>query len=418
MTPFALLQTTKEWGIFFVFALSLFFVGLALRYYQFSQIPTTPHKIQAQVLAQYNKGDKIVLKLKAESGQIFYTSSKERLKDLSHRNVLLYGKVHKCDFFQSLKSCYFIAYSISLLPRSPCNSVYDFIGSQHQNPLIGKLFESLFFASFLPKEFREIASALHISHLIAISGLHLGILAWVLYFILSKPYSFFQQRYFPYRNRIFDLGVVSSFILLGYMLFIGTPPAFLRAYVMSVVALGFVYSHLRLVSFAFLGVCGLLILSLFPQLFLNMGFWLSISGVFYIFLFFHHFPYKHQKFQWIKTAFYLNSVLFFQMLPIVHFFFPSFSLFSILSIPLSVVFPLWFVAMIVLHILGFGGVGDGMFEWILKTQIESQDFYTPLWFLALFVLCSLLAVRFRRFYGVSLALGCVFWLFLMIKMLG
>lgn len=417
MTPFAFLQTTKEWGIFFIFVFSLFLVGLGFRYFQFSQIPSSPYELQAKVLAQYDKNNKIILKLRAKSGQIFYTSSKEKLKDLTNKEVLLYGKVYQCDFFQSLKSCYFIAYSISLLPRSNSALAYEFITSQHQNPLIGKLFESLFFASFLPKELREIASALHISHLIAISGLHLGILAWVIYFFLSKPYAFFQQRYFPYRNRIFDLGVVSSIVLLGYMLFIGTPPAFLRAYVMSVVALGFVYSHLRLVSFAFLGVCALLILSLFPELLFSIGFWLSILGVFYIFLFFHHFPYKYQKYQWIKIAFYLNSALFFQMLPIVHFFFPSFSLFSILSIPLSVLFPLWFVMMIVLHIFGIGGVGDGILEWILKVQIIKEDFYTPLWFLLLFLLFSLLAMKSRKFYCVTLLLGCVFWLFLMIKML-
>lgn len=412
------LQTKKEWGIFLCLLLSVLLLAMGYRYWQYSQIPNSPFEIKAKVLAQYEKNNKIVLKLKSSSGQIFYTSSKEKLKDLSHREVLLYGKVLDCDFLQSLRSCYLIPYSISLLPRSFFNLPFEYVASQHQNPLISKFFESLFFASFLPKEFREIASALHISHLIAISGLHLGILAWIVYFLLGKPYSFFQQRFFPYRNRIFDLGVLSSLILLGYMVFINTPPAFLRAYVMSIMALYFVYAHLKLLSFSFLALCALLILSLFPQLVLSIGFWLSLIGVFHIFLFFHHFPYKNKKYEWIKSAILLNSVLFFEMLPIVHYVFPSFSPYAIFSIPLSIIFPFWFAVMIVLHIFGFGGVGDRGLEWILNTPVITQDFYTPLWFLLLCLLAWLLAMKFQRIYLLTLALGCGFWLFLMIKMLG
>lgn len=416
MTPALFLQTKKEWGIFLSIIFCVLILGIGWRYYQYTQIPSSPYEIKAKVLAQYNKDDKIILKLKS-GGQIFYTSSKERLKDLSHREVLLYGKVYKCDFWQSLRSCYFIPYSISLLPRSSSLSIYQMISSQHKNPLIGKLFESLFFASFLPRELRKIASALHISHLIAISGLHLGILLWMLYFVVGKPYDFFQQRFFPYRNKIFDMGIVSSLILLGYMIFIGTPPAFLRAYVMSVIALIFLYSNLRLMSFSFLWLCALVILAFFPELFLNAGFWLSILGVFYIFLYFHHFPYKFQKYEWIKTALCLNGALFFVMLPIVHFFFPSFSIYSIFSIVLSVIFPFWFVVMIVLHILGIGGVGDGMIEWVLRCKIVTKEIYTPLWFLLFYLFISLLAIKSKKIYWLTLVLGCGFWLFLMIKML-
>ncbi|RDU70978.1 ComEC/Rec2 family competence protein [Helicobacter brantae] len=411
------LEGKKEWGIFFALALLVFVLGVGWKYYQFSQIPHTPFEFKAKVLAQYEKNSKTIFKLKAQNGQIFYTSSKEDLKDLSNKEVSLYGKVYDCDFLQSLKSCYFITYSLSLLPSSPFHSPFYFVQSQHSNPLISKLFESLFFASFLPKEWREIASALHISHLIAISGLHLGILAWALYMLLGKPYEFLQKRYFTYRNRLFDMGVVSGIVLFAYMLFIGTPPAFLRAYVMSVVALGFVYCHLRLLSFSFLLVCSLAIVALFPSLLLSIGFWFSISGVFYIFLFFHYFHFDSCKLQWLKIAILLNIALFLQMLPLVHYVFGAFSLFSILSIPLSVIFPLWFVVMIVLHCLGLGGVGDRVLEWALGLELEVAEIYTPT-ILLLFHLCiSLLAMRFRSAYDLSLGVGFAFWLFLMTKIL-
>lgn len=413
--PFAFLQTAKEWKMFFIIILCVLVVGLLWRYYTFSKIPNTPHEIRAKILAQYDKNNKIVLKLKTQSGQIYYTSSKEDLKDLSHREVRIYGKPLNCDFWQSLRSCYFISYTISLLPQTL--SPHQWVSAQHQNPLIGKLFESLFFASFLPKEWREIASALHISHLIAISGLHLGILVWVLFFVLGRPYRFFQQRFFPYRNRIFDLGFLSTLVLLGYMIFIECPPAFLRAYVMSVVSLVFIYSHLRLLSFSFLSVCVLCILALFPALVINIGFWFSVLGVFYIFLFFHYFPYKNQKYQWIKTALGLNTALFFQMLPIVHYFFGSFSLYAVLAIPLSIVFPLWFIVMIVLHCLGLGGVGDGLLQWILQTKIQYREFYTPFWFFMLYLICSLVAIKSKKAYRLSLYIGVAFYVFLVAKML-
>lgn len=413
----AFLQGKREWGIFFVLAFLLFALSVGWRYYQFSQIPKTPFELKAKVLAQYEKNSKTIFKLKAQNGGIFYTSSKEDLKDISNREVLLYGKVYDCDFLQSLKSCYFITYSLLLLPSSPLLSPYHFIQSQHSNPLISKLFESLFFASFLPKEWREIASALHISHLIAISGLHLGILAWALYLIFGKPYEFLQKRYFTYRNRLFDMGVLSGIVLFAYMLFIGTPPAFLRAYVMSLVALGFVYSHLRLLSFSFLLVCSLTLIALFPDLLVNVGFYFSISGVFYIFLFFHHFSFKPHKLQWLKVSFLLNVALFLQMLPLVHYVFGTFSLLSILSIPLSVIFPLYFIMMIILHCLGLGGVGDSFLSWVLGLEIEKIEFFTPLFVLIPYLLISLLAVRFRGAYYLSLVFGFIFWLFLMIKML-
>ena len=411
------LEGKREWGIFLAFVFSLFALGVGWKYYVFSQIPQKAFEIEAKVLAQYEKNSKTILKLKATNGQIFYTSSKEALKDISNREVLLYGKVYDCHFLQSFKSCYFIAYSISLLPSSPLLSPYHLIQSQHSNPLISKLFESLFFASFLPKEWREIASALHISHLIAISGLHLGILAWALYVLLGKPYEFLQKRYFTYRNRLFDMGVLSGIVLFAYMLFIGTPPAFLRAYVMSVVALGFVYAHLRLLSFSFLLVCSLAIVALFPSLLLSVGFWFSISGVFYIFLFFHYFSFGNSKLQWLKIAILLNSALFFQMLPLVHYVFGTLSPLSILSIPLSVGFPLWFIVMIVLHCLGLGGVGDRVLEWVLGLRLEVMEIFTPFSLLVFYVCISLLAMRFRSAYYLSLGVGFAFWLFLMTKML-
>lgn len=288
----------------------LFCAMLGLRYLKY-QTYLHSSNLEALVLAQYTKGEKWVLKLRTSEGQILYTTSKEHLKDLTYKKISLYGKSAPCDFLQSLKSCFFITYSFSLLPSTP-PPLLTWIENQHSTPLMSKLFQSLFFATTLPKEWRDWSSKLHISHLFAISGLHLGILAWVLYFLLSKPYKFFQSRHFPYRNSAFDLGVIITLILLVYAWILDFPPAFVRAFVMSAVGLLFVWSHIKIVSFSFLLFCMLVILALFPQFLFNFGFWFSVCGVYFILLFFKYFSTQKQGIAKILyLALMLNTFLFF-----------------------------------------------------------------------------------------------------------
>ncbi|MCB5267736.1 MAG: ComEC/Rec2 family competence protein, partial [Candidatus Cloacimonetes bacterium] len=76
------------------------------------------------------------------------------------------------------------------------------------------------------------------SHLLAISGFHLGVLSTVLFFLVRPMYRLFQKRYFPYAHANRDTFIFVACCLLLYMLFLGTPPSLLRAFGMLVV--GFV----------------------------------------------------------------------------------------------------------------------------------------------------------------------------------
>ncbi|HIY44388.1 MAG TPA: ComEC/Rec2 family competence protein [Candidatus Helicobacter avistercoris] len=411
-----LFQTRREWLVFGGVCLFLFGLMLLWRFYVF-QTYIHSQNLTAKVLAQYIKGDKWVLKLRTIEGQILYTTSREDLRDLTYRDVSLYGKSASCDFLQSLKSCFFITYSLSLLPKTS-TPFLSWVQSQHTNPLIAKMYQSLFFATYLPKEYRDLSSALHISHLFAISGLHLGIIACILYFLIGKPYGYFQARYFTYRNRYFDIGLIVILTLFVYAWILDFPPAFVRAFVMSAVGLVFVWSHIKLLSFAFLLLCVGVILGLFPQFLLNFGFWFSVCGVYFILLFFKYF-YTQSKgiIKAVYTAFVLNVCLFFQMLPLSHCIFPSFSPYCILAIALSWIFPVFFILALLAHFLGVGWVFDGVLEWAMGLDMRVWSFYTPLPFALLFTLFSILALRYRWSYYLTLGLGGVFYVFLVVKML-
>lgn len=409
------LESMKEWGMVFLILGVLLSVAMGVRFYSFEHyVLQKEQRIQARVLAQYLKGDKWVLKLKAENGLMLYVTSKEKLKDLQNRHISLFGKPAKCDFFQSFRSCFFIAFSIDLLPKTWRNVFYDYVDSQHTDKLISKLYQTLFFASNLPKEWRDLASSLKVTHLLAISGLHLGILAFVFYVLFSPLYQIVQERYFTYRNRLFDIGLALNCFLLGYLVLLDFPPSFVRAYVMSVLGFLFVYWHFSLLNFSFLFLGSCLILVLFPEFFVSIGFWFSVCGVFYIFLFFKYFSFEWVNNRWMRGIFVLcalNFILFFNMLPLTHLIFPSFSPLSILAIPLSIMFVPFFVIALLLHIFSVGWVLDGALIEALKISFNSVDIVLVPWFGALYIGISLLGIKFRSFYLLSLVLGVMIFVY-------
>ena len=75
------------------------------------------------------------------------------------------------------------------------------INSNHQDKMISELFQALFLALPISKELRDICTNYGISHLIALSGFHLGVLSFVIYWIFYFPYTYLHKRYFLYLNR-------------------------------------------------------------------------------------------------------------------------------------------------------------------------------------------------------------------------
>lgn len=425
-----LFEEKKDYIIFGTFIILMAIFSLFLEYKNFSKIAIDePISLNAKVLLQYKKPEKsyFVLKLKGENGEIFYTTSRDDLRDLRGREIEIYGKLGAdCDFKKYLQSCFVIAYSISLLPTNDFKaSIVDYIDSQHvqqqdfhldsnQNAesstnlisspnkifdefgvnIISQMYRGLFLAMPIPQVLRESMSALSIAHIFAISGFHLGILSLCLYGILAPPYRYFARKNFSYRNEFYDLNFVILIFAFLYLLILDFTPSFLRSFVMFAFGFYALWRGIKLISFKLLFACVLLILALFPRIFFSIGFWLSVSGIFYIYLYLRHFgTLKINKF---SHAILLNFIIFLQMLPIAHYIFYDFSPLCVVSPFVTLGFIIFYPLVLLLHIIGFGGVFDNLLLFIGTYDFNPMDLITPFWLLAVIICFSFIAI-FKKF---------------------
>lgn len=421
-----LFSTRRQWAVFICVCVLVFALHLYQEYVQYRiyTAPTHTQELYAQVIAQYTKSKQNngknsvyeVLKLKTSDGEVFYTTSKEDIKDISHRFVRIYGKRLECSFAQYLKSCFFISYRISLLSEYDYRQgVRKWIDSQHQESLVADLYKTLFMADFLPHIWRDISNKLGVAHLIAISGFHLGILSFVIGGLLSLVYNSFH-RFVSYRNKYFDIGLLVLVCLFGYLIVLDFSPSFLRSFIMAVCGFFVVYSGIRLISFKLLFVVVCVCLALFPRLIFSIGFALSVSGVFFIYLFVRHIHWVGglwHKIVSVPISF--NTLIFLDMLPFVHWFFPYFTPLNVLSIPLSLIFVVFFPLMLVAHIFGFGWVCDEFFLWIKDKQINAITFYTPLWFICGYGILCIWAIYSKRAYYALHCMSVAFFAYLIVQ---
>jgi competence protein ComEC len=188
------------------------------------------------------------------------------------------------------------------------------------------------------------------------------------------------------------------------------PPSLLRAYAMVLVGWLALLFGVELLSFSFLAVCGVALLALFPGLGLSIGFWLSVAGVFFIYLFLQYTR------SWPAWAIFLglNLWVYLAMLPVVHAIFPLFSPWQILSPLLTLLFTVFYPLSMVLHLLGWGGAMDGWLHALLTLPSARSvvTFKTPLWLLVLFLALSLLAVRHRVALYLQAAVAGLFFVYL------
>ncbi len=326
--------------------------------------------LEATVLKQYVKTKESkkyqILKMKSDSGSIFYTSAKESFEDVRGKELTLELWVKRVTFYQYLTSFY--AYSrvkdISQT-ESLKEKLNSFIASQHTNEDITNIYQALFSATPLNRGLQTSFSSLGVSHLLAISGFHLGVLSILLFFLLKIPYLFLQDRYFPYRNSKSDLFIVVALLLLLYLLFLDSPPSLLRSFAMLIIGFVLYDRGIKIISLQTLLLTVLLLLSLFPKLLFALGFWLSVSGVFYIFLFLIHFKHLSKFWQFIMLPIWVYLL----MLPFSLAIFASFSIYHPLSIIWTTLFTLFYPLSIFLHLIEFGGLFDTMLEsFILLAQ--------------------------------------------------
>ncbi|WRB62940.1 ComEC/Rec2 family competence protein [Helicobacter pylori] len=414
---FELLTTPKEYLLCGVILSLLLALNLYLEYLNYQKLDfSKPTSLNAQILLQYpkTKDQKTYFVLKLQSkGMIFYATIKEPLKNLQYRYAQFFGKIKPCSFLESLRSCFFQTYSFSLTRKQDFKShVRRFIDSAHSSTLVGNLYRALFIGDSLNKDLRNRANALGINHLLAISGFHLGILSASVYFLFSLFYTPLQKRYFPYRNAFYDIGVLVWVFLLGYLLLLDFLPSFFRAFLMGLLGFLACFFGVRLLSFKLLILACCIAIALLPKLLFSVGFLLSVCGVWYIFLFLKHTQAFFKTSSFLVRSFQvisLSALVFLNMLIIAHAFFPMFSPYQLFSIPLGLIFVVFFPLSLFLHAVGLGSLLDSILN--MPLTIPTIFVFSPLWLLGAHLFLTILSVRFFKVYLSMNVLSAGFFLY-------
>jgi competence protein ComEC len=414
LPPLPLFANAKEAVVGFGVLLLVFCLHVSIEYQHFLTFKSDQSvRVEGVLEDHYQKTSKHgkpyhVLKISSKNFTLYTVSWKEALHVRKNQQLTLYILSDSVGFADYLSRRFF-APSFSLHPvRKSKEGVRErlshYIAMQHETLDMQSLFSALFLATPVSKSLRESVQYWGISHLIAISGFHLGVIMGLGYFLLRPVYRFFQSRYFPYRSAVTDLGLVMLGVVFGYLWLIEFVPSFLRAFVMAGLGFFFLVRHLRIISFVTLGLSVALILAVFPALLFSLGFWFSVIGVFYIFLYLHHFK---DRFSAPLHAVFINVWVFLAMTIPVHYWFGLTSWQQWGAVPLSVVFVGFYPLSAVLHLVGWGGILDGFLEQLLALRLESADVATPLWGLIIYLTLSVLAIRFRYLALLVIALGAL-----------
>ena len=398
-----LFVSKKEFFLTLGVVLCVAIFSLIFEFYHFKKLTQSSiYTSNATVFNHYTKTNEKgrtydVFKLKLDDiGIELYTTSWRLISIPLKSRVKVKLKVDKVTFYDYLKGFY--APSLSLYeiyeddPPLDVKPLYRWIDNQHENEKIAELYKTLLFATPISKELREEVQKWGISHLIAISGYNVGVISFLLFFFLKPLYQFFQSRYFPYRNATADLTLVVLSVLFAYMVIIDFVPSFLRAFAMSVLGFFFYSRGIKIISFETLGLTTLGLLSLLPSLLFSLSFWFSVAGVFYLFLFLHHFSHLNR---WMLLGM-IDLGVFLLMLPVVHTFFPVFTFLQLSSPLTSLVFIGFYPLGLFLHLINCGGILDAYLLSFLAVEAHNYQLSFPWWVLVLYVGVSLVAIRSKR----------------------
>jgi len=397
----SLFKSNRDFFHFLILAFTLFALSISYEFYNYKELTKfNSQLVNATVLKQYTKTkltkkDKLktyqVLKLKSDDGFTFYSTASKKLQNLKNRRVQLEVWAGKISFYEYMHGFYAFSKILKVYDESLKNSLNHTVDRQHSDKNISHIYQALYTAKQLPYELQTKFSTLGISHLIAISGFHLGVLSTLLFFLIKYPYKFLQNRYFPYRSFKRDSFFLISSILLLYLLFLDSPPSLLRAFVMLIIGFILYDRGLKVISMQTLLLTVILILSLSPRLFFSIGFWLSISGVFYIFLFLLYFKNMSKLWQF----FLLPLWVYIMMLPYSLAIFGNFSLYHPLSMIWTTLFTLFYPLSILLHFLHVGDKLDPLLQLLLTLPADTIETHLSLWWIGVTIILSLVSISQR-----------------------
>ena len=409
----------KQTFIWFVAILLLLIViRLAFHYHAYKEFIAKPfYYTTATVITSYEKIKKNkrykVLKLKSDEGFTFYTTT-HRKENFNHKHLRLQIFPNESIGFKDYLGTFYVKSKIKYQEKIPItfkDKALNYVAMQHENSALATFYNALFFATPLEKALREKIALLGVSHLVALSGFHLGILWGLVYGLLLLLYRPLQQKYFPYRHALFDVGMVAMCILGFYVWFVDFPPSLVRSFAMVLVGWGVLLLGMELLSFSFLASVFLLLTLLFPSLLVSLSFWLSVAGVFYIFLLLQ---YTKTWNKWSITLGVIPIGIFILMLPVVHAIFGVTSVYQLMSPILSLLFVFFYPLVMLLHILGLGGIFDTYLLWLFSLPMNSVVSMIPSWLTLGYLGLSIIAIWYRKVFYVVLGLAILYMFYLFI----
>ena len=397
----SIFENAREVYVFCLACALVFGLNLGFSYYKFCEFKAQNGVIlQAKILQNYEKTNakgKIyrVLKLKTQDFS-FYTTTRADFDTGANEQILIGAENKNVKFKEYLSGSFFMPSYGAIELRyadsgeSVRDKIYGFISEQHKSEKMTELFTALFLAAPVGKELRQDVNFYGVAHLIAISGYHLGLIFGAFYFIMRPIYRYFQERYFPYRNAKFDLSAAIFAVLFCYLALIGFVPSFLRAFLMSLLALFLLVRNVRVVSFELLFVVICAAVSLMPSLLFSIGFYFSCMGVFYIYLYLRHFG---GRFSNLSNAILLNFWVFSAMILPVLYFFPLVSAQQLAVLPITPLFSLFYPLSALLHAFGAGGALDEYLLEFLSWRAKGVNLSVPFWLFLLYNALSLASVK-------------------------
>lgn len=364
----------KSGSLFFLFLLFIASLSLSYEYYQFTELKTFDDPlVRAEVIDQevrlIAEQPKTSMKLRLENGSSVRCAMSPYLRDLRGREVLVELQVGKVTFIDFLKGIHTRGVITEVYPElSLKEKWYRRIASVHQDQWMRELYGALFVATPMSQEFQALVGAMGLSHILSISGYHYGIISLIAYFLLRPPYRWLQNRYFPYRHGNRDLFLLVFGILFFYLWALEFIPPMVRA--LGMIAVGYwLYDRgIKIVSLQTLLIAVGVLLAFFPKLFFSLGFWFSSFGVLSIFIFIRY--YEHWKPWQIFLALHLWCYL--VLLPISLSVFGTFGWWHMGSIPLALVFNLYYPVVLGLHLTPWGD----LFDPYLLQMFEAGDIHT------------------------------------------
>jgi len=160
---------------------------------------------------------------------------------------------------------------------------YDFILIHAKDLETSKIIASLITGKkeVISQDMRDLLSKAGISHLLAISGLHLSIVSLLFFLFFYQVLSFFPRLAISGRSKKIA-GLLSLFPLVGYAIFSGFSPSTQRALIMIIVLLFSFVSEKEKDIISSISVAGILILALDSTALFSISFQLSFVAVVFI----------------------------------------------------------------------------------------------------------------------------------------